>query len=379
MGRRRRVGVIFGGRSGEHEVSLASAYSVMTALDPERFEVVPIGIAKDGRWLLGADAWPTLRQAARLALGPGEEDGQVPRGVLDLADARRDDLVPCDGGRIETTTGGWLRQLDVVFPVLHGTYGEDGTVQGLLELAGVPYVGAGVAGSAVAMDKILCKQILAAAGIPQCRYLAVLRREWETRPEEVAARVDALGYPCFVKPANLGSSVGITKVHHPGELADALDEAARYDRRLIVEEGLQNVREIEISVLGNDDPIASVPGEVIPCREFYDYEAKYLAGESQILIPADLPPEVAQRIAELAVAAFRALDLAGMARIDFFVGRDDYAVYLNEPNTIPGFTPISMYPKMWEASGLPYRELLTRLVDLAIERHEDRARSRTSI
>ncbi|MBI2297647.1 MAG: D-alanine--D-alanine ligase [Armatimonadetes bacterium] len=356
MPERLRVGVIFGGRSGEHEVSLASAC-----------------------WLVGADAWPRLRREARLALGPGEEDGDVPRGTLDVAAARASSLVPAADGAFETTNAGWLQQLDVILPILHGTYGEDGVVQGLLELADVPYVGSGVAGSAVAMDKILAKHVLAAVGVPQAGFLGLTRSRWEAEPDAVRADVAALGYPCFVKPANLGSSVGIRKVHHPAELDAALAEAARFDRRIIVEQGLQDVREIEVSVLGNDEPIASVPGEIVPCNEFYDYEAKYLDGRSEAIIPADLPPAVTAEVQQIALTAYRALDLAGMARIDFFVARGDHRVYLNEGNTIPGFTPISMYPKLWAASGLPYPDLLARLIALALERHQDRSRNATSI
>lgn len=378
MRERLRVGVVFGGRSGEHEVSLASAYSVMTALDPSRYEVVPIGIDKAGRWLVGADAWPRLRREAKLELGPGEEDHQVPRAVLPADSVKDNALVNPADGQLETTPSGWVSALDVIFPVLHGPYGEDGTVQGLLELADVPYVGAGVAGSAVAMDKLLCRQVLAANGIPQVRYLGVLRSEWEGDPESVRERVAELGYPCFAKPANLGSSVGITKVHGPEELDDCLNEAARFDRRIIVEEAVPNPREIELSVLGNDQPIASVPGEVIPCHEFYDYEAKYLAGDSEIRIPAELPEHLVTQLQSLAVQAYQAMDLAGLARVDFLLGPDD-SIYLNEANTIPGFTPISMYPKMWEASGLPYPELLDKLLELAMERHRDKQRSATSI
>ncbi|MCC7495313.1 MAG: D-alanine--D-alanine ligase [Fimbriimonadaceae bacterium] len=375
---RLRVGVLFGGRSGEHEVSLASAYAVMQALDGAGFEVIPIGIDKGGRWLVGGEAWPQLRATAKVAIGPGEETRPVPRGTLPVP-LGGSAVEPVGGGGFVASQGEWLRGLDVIFPVLHGPYGEDGTVQGLLDLLDAPYVGCGVAGSAVCMDKILCKRVLGAAAVPQADYVEVLRSVWERRPDEVRRRVDRLGYPCFVKPANLGSSVGISKVHHAGELDAALDEAARYDRRLLVEEGIEDAHEIEISVLGNDEPVVSVPGEIVPCHEFYDYDAKYLAGESRELIPAPLPPEVTRAIQDAAVKAFVALDCAGMARIDFLVTRGEHRIYLNEVNTIPGFTPISMYPKLWAATGIPFADLCRRLIELALERHADRGRNETSI
>lgn len=372
-----RVGVLFGGRSGEHEVSLASAYAVMRAMDPERFEVVPIGIDKQGRWLVGGDAWARLRGQATVAIGPG--DG-VPCTALGTAPE------PAESSGTELVSTAqvarpveWIQQLDIVFPVLHGTYGEDGTIQGLFEMAGVPYVGAGVTGSALCMDKILAKRVLASAGIPQADFVEVLAADWRATPERVRAQVAELGYPCFVKPANLGSSVGIAKVHGPDELAAALDDAARYDRRLIVEQGLEDVMEIEISVLGNDQPIASVAGEIVPCHEFYDYQAKYLEDGSVAHIPARLPPAVTEQVQTLAVRAYLLLDVAGMARIDFFVTRGDHRVYLNELNTLPGFTPISMYPKLWQASGLEFSDLIERLIELGLRRHRERAELATSI
>ncbi len=265
-----------------------------------------------------------------------------------------------------------MRDLDVLFPVLHGPYGEDGTIQGLLELADIPYVGAGVLASALAMDKAVSKRLLAQAGIPVVPWIAVLRRDWRREPERVAARVEReIGYPCFTKPANLGSSVGITKVHHAGELAAAMDEAARHDRKIVIERGI-DARELEVSVLGNDDPVASVVGEIVPCHEFYDYEAKYVDDRSALLIPAPISPEEAATIQRLAVEAFRLIDAAGMARVDFFLERGTGRIYLNEINTIPGFTAISMYPKLWEASGLSFRDLVTRLIELALERHAER-------
>jgi D-alanine-D-alanine ligase len=270
-----------------------------------------------------------------------------------------------------------VSRLDVVFPILHGPYGEDGTVQGLLELAGLAYVGAGVAASAVGMDKALFKDIMCAHGLPVVPYLVIKRKSWEREPDETLARIEAeLGYDCFVKPANLGSSVGISKAHNRAELRAALDEAARYDRKLVVEVAV-DAREIEISVLGNDEPIASVPGEIVPCNEFYDYSAKYLDGESELLIPAPIPADMSERVQRLAVEAYLAIDCAGMARADFLLDRQTGQVYVNEVNTLPGFTPISMYPKLWEASGVSYTELIDRLIQLALERHADKGRSAT--
>ena len=363
-----RVGVIFGGRSGEHEVSLLSARSVMGAMDREKYEVVPIGITKTGHWVTGDDPLT--------ALSSGDEAGL--RTVALLPDPSWAGLMECDGGA-ETFRAALLARLDVVFPVLHGTYGEDGAIQGLLELADVPYVGAGVLGSALGMDKVAFKSVMQAYGFPIADYLAFKRREWEAEPESVLRRVEArLGYPVFTKPANLGSSVGISKCHDRAELEAGLAEAARYDRKLLVEAAVPAAREIEVSVLGNDEPVASVPGEIVPSREFYSYEAKYLDGKSELLIPAPLPEEVTERVRDLAVRAYRAIDGAGMARVDFLLSGETGELYVNELNTIPGFTEISMYPKLWEASGLPYPQLIDRLIELALERHRDKARSETS-
>ncbi len=375
---RQRVGVMFGGRSGEHEVSLASAFAVMGALDPQRYEVIPIGLDRHGAWLVGGAAWPALRAVAEVAIGPGEETRPTPRGVLDVHPEARM-LATREGGGFQTEPAAWLRQLDVIFPVLHGTYGEDGTLQGLLELCDVPFVGAGVAASALCMDKILCKRVLAGAGIPQVRYRELVRSEWEAARQATLAAAEGIGYPCFVKPANLGSSVGIAKAHDRDELARAIDDACRYDRRVILEQGLEGIHEIEVAVLGNEQPEASVCGEIVPCHEFYDYDAKYLAGESEEIIPSSLPSDVTDQIRELACLAYLALDIAGMARIDFLVSRTTHAIYLNEPNTLPGFTPISMYPKLWAATGLPFDRLIQRLLDLAIERHEQRRRNQVTL
>jgi D-alanine-D-alanine ligase len=352
-----RVGVVFGGRSGEHEVSIASAASIFKHLDRGRYEAIPIRIEKDGRWLLGAKE-PTMLSAAAV-----------------LKDSRTEALEA-----VEPTRAVDRRSIDVVFPVLHGPYGEDGTVQGLLELANVPYVGAGVLGSAVGMDKAVMKKLFAADGLPIVPYLTLLRPDWDRRRDSLTSRVaQELGYPVFVKPANLGSSVGISKARSDAELHEAVALALQYDRKVVVEAAVPSAREIECAVLGNDDPQASVPGEIIPSRDFYDYEAKYLDEGSQLLIPAPLTAAQTAAIQQLAIKAFQAVDGAGMSRVDFLMARETGALYLNEVNTIPGFTTVSMYPKMWEASGLPYAELLDRLIALAIERHADRQGLRTSV
>lgn len=365
--RRVRVGVIFGGRSGEHDVSLRSAQAIMRALRQSCFEVVPIGITRQGRWIASGDPLAELAATSRLPLAPGDET-DAPAAEAPATTA----LVSQSDATLDVAAASWLREIDVVFPVLHGPYGEDGTVQGFFELADLPYVGAGVLTSAVAMDKAVARQLFDHAGLPIAPWLWVLRREWERDPEGVAARIEAeIGFPCFTKPANLGSSVGVVKVHHAGELPAAMDEAARHDRKIVVERGI-DARELEVSVLGNDDPIASVVGEIVPANEFYDYEAKYVDERSRLLIPAPIAPEQAAEIQEIAIRAYRVLDAAGMARVDFLMDRQSGAIYLSEVNTIPGFTAISMYPKLWEASGLSFEALVTRLVELAIERHADR-------
>jgi D-alanine-D-alanine ligase len=366
-----RVGIIFGGRSGEHEVSLASAQSVMDAIDGKKYEVVPIGITKAGQWIASGDPMQALEAGDAAASRPAALLGDPShRGLMRLEDTER---------AIEATR---LAELDVVFPVLHGPYGEDGTVQGLLELAGIPYVGAGVIGSALGLDKAVFKDVMRAHGFPIVDEVLLKRKAWDAGPEEVLDRVEAaLDYPMFTKPANLGSSVGISKCDNRSELAAGLAEAARYDRKLIVEAAVPAAREIEVSVLGNDEPIASLPGEVVPSREFYSYESKYFdAGEdaSELLIPAPLSPELTERVRELAVEVYKAIDCAGMARVDFLLSGETGELVVNEVNTIPGFTSISMYPKLWEATGIPYSELIDRLIELAIERYEDKARSETS-
>ncbi|MBA2453335.1 MAG: D-alanine--D-alanine ligase [Chloroflexia bacterium] len=366
---RPRVGVVFGGRSAEHDVSLRSAMTVMAALEAAGHEVVPIGISRAGLWLTDGDPMAQLQASSPLfALGDGgaHTPGSVIHKIEELALRTRGDdrqgVVPA---------GAWSGDIDVIFPVLHGPMGEDGTVQGLFELAGLPYVGAGVTSSALSMDKALAKQLLAQAGIPQVPWLTVLRKEWTRFPDKVADDVEReLGYPCFVKPSGLGSSVGVSRVGSRSELPAAMAEAGRHDRKIVIEQNA-DARELEVSVLGNDEPIASVVGEIKPGAEFYDYEAKYVDDTSEIVIPAEIPEAVADEVRELAVRAYRALDCAGMARVDFFLGRENGRVLLNEINTIPGFTSISMYPMLWEATGVPLPELVSRLVGFAIERHED--------
>ncbi len=364
-----RIGVLFGGKSGEHEVSLLSARSVIDALESTgKYEVVPIGITRSGRWVVRPDALALLSSMTTLQL-PGAETASAEERDASAAALRPDSgdapLVRIEDGNLAP------EPLDVVFPVLHGPRGEDGTIQGFLELAGIPYVGCGVAASAVAMDKALAKSILQAEGLPVVDGITVRAHEWNAAPEEVIERAGKIGFPCFVKPANMGSSVGITRATDEAGLRRGLDEAARYDTRIIVERAI-DAREIECSVLGNDDPRASVPGEVVPSGEFYDYRAKYLDEASELKIPAPIDEETTRAVQELAVRAFRALDGAGMARVDFLLERDGGRLFVNELNTIPGFTAISMYSKLWEASGLSYTDLVDELVRLAIERHDTR-------
>ena len=349
MAKKLRVAVIFGGRSGEHEVSLMSARSVLSVLDPARYEVTQIGITHEGKWLTGGDVIGMFEQNKL----DGLEPFVLSPDPSDSADAP-----------------------DVFFPVLHGTFGEDGTIQGLFELADVAYVGAGVTGSSVGMDKGVFKEVMRANGIPVIESVLVRRSEIEKDMNAVIERVEALDvYPFFTKPANLGSSVGVTKCHNRSDLQEGLMEAASFDRRVLIERGVGNAREIEVSVLGNDDPVASVCGEVLPSREFYSYESKYLDGTSGLEIPAHLPHETAEQIRAYAVHAYALIDCAGMARVDFFVEKDTNKVYLNELNSIPGFTTISMYPKLWQASGLPYAALVDRLIELALQRKAERDRT----
>jgi D-alanine-D-alanine ligase len=368
-----RVGVVFGGRSGEHEVSLASAASVIAALERGGHHVVPIGIARDGRWVVGGDPLRALAAEARIALPAGDSTGDVKKALADRAEAR---LASTETALARTEPAGGLpaelrHALDVVMIMLHGPYGEDGTIQGLFELADLPYVGAGVLASAIGMDKVAMKAAFRACGLPTVEYLVVMRRDWRRDPAAVRRQVaDAIGFPCFVKPSNLGSSVGISKVRDAGALQAALDEAARHDRKILVERAVVG-REVEVSVLGNDDPVASLPGEIRYASEWYDYATKYADGQAQVVVPAPIGPELTRRVQELGIAAFRAIDCAGMARVDFFI--EPNQVLVNEINTIPGFTSTSGYARMWEASGLDYVSLIDRLLQLALERHREKS------
>jgi D-alanine-D-alanine ligase len=360
--KRLRVGILFGGRSGEHEVSLASAASVVRSLDPEKYEAVPIGISKDGRWLAGAGAQKMLPEVLK--------SGQ--RVVLP-ADPNAAALMPMG------ESGGGALRVDVVFPVLHGTFGEDGTIQGLLDLAGLPYVGAGVLASSVGMDKDVQKRLFQHAKLPVVDFVAVPRSDWEKHPDAaLRAITKKLKFPMFVKPATLGSSVGMTKVKKRNELPAAMDLAAEYAQKVLAEQAIRG-REIEVSVLGNEDAKASVPGEIVPHREFYDYTAKYLEEGTKLLIPAKLTKSQVKKFQEFAVRAFHAIECAGMARVDFFLEKRTGKIYVNEINTIPGFTSISMYPKLWEASGVSYQELIDRLIELALAQHNEKARTKYSI
>jgi D-alanine-D-alanine ligase len=357
-----KVGVIFGGRSGEHEVSLRSAESVINAIDKSKYDVVPIGITKDGRWLISGNAAALLPQAV-MASDHHEQ-------VAIIGDPTRQGLTRLDLGVSEP--------LDLVIPVLHGTYGEDGTIQGLLEMACVPYVGCGVLASATGMDKVVMKQLFTHAGLTVTDYDWFLRSSWEDSPGVIIDRVGAtLGFPVFVKPANLGSSVGISKAKNHAELIESIDDAARYDRRIIVERAVDG-REIEVSILGNEHPVASLPGEIITGHDFYDYEDKYVDSASRTEVPARLPQDVIEQIQRNAIVAFQSIDGSGLARVDFFIERDTSRIIINEINTMPGFTSISMYAKMWEASGISYTDLIDRLIQLALERHRDKSRNLTS-
>jgi D-alanine-D-alanine ligase len=384
MEKRLRVGILFGGRSGEHEVSLLSAASILKSIDREKFDVMPIGITKEGRWLAAAEAHELLEgnggeAAQKLRAG----DPETTPGAKLLHEGIPTLMAPEPGRStvLEHTKGRGGKPLDVVFPVLHGTFGEDGTIQGLFELAGIAYVGSGVLGSSAGMDKDVMKRLFAQAGLPIVKHVTVLRADWENTPRKSIAKIEAaLKYPLFVKPANLGSSVGISKAHDRKELGPALTLASRYDRKLVIEEGVggqkSRARELEVAVLGNDSPKASVVGEIIPGKEFYDYEAKYLSEGSVPVIPAKLTRAQAKQVREMAVAAFRACDLSGLARVDFLMepgGKQ--RLFLNEVNTMPGFTRISMYPKLWEASGVTYRSLITNLIELALERFEEKSRT----
>jgi D-alanine-D-alanine ligase len=396
-----RVGILFGGRSGEHEISLLSAASVFNAIDKSKYEVVPIGITKQGRWVTSADAERLLSgksagEGARSTQGhlrAGDPETTSSAAILAVGEAV---IVPPEPQRSGTSMTPFQSDaaltrrssdrainVDIIFPVLHGTFGEDGTVQGLLELADIAYVGAGVLGSAAGMDKDIMKSLFRAAGLPIVKHVTVLRGDWEQEPKKVRTTIEKqLKYPVFVKPANLGSSVGISKVHDRSELGPAIDEAAKFDRKIVIEQGVggkkQKAREIECSVLGNDDPEASLPGEIIPGKEFYDYTAKYLDEGSELVIPAKLTKTEIKNVQRLAIAAFKAVDCSGLARVDFLMEPKTRKLYLNEINTMPGFTSISMYPKMWAATGVSYSDLIGRLLQLGLERHEDKKKNQYS-
>jgi len=386
--KRLRIGVVYGGRSSEHEVSLASAASIFAHLDRERYDPVPIRIERDGRWSL-VDRPPVIASAAEAieaARGDRARPLRAAREVHLVASPGEETMLTLDrnldGDGRDTADRAIISalSLDVIFPIVHGPYGEDGTLQGLLELANVPYVGAGVLTAAVGMDKAVMKVLFAAAGLPIVRHEVVYRRAWRADPAAVATRLGKqLAFPMFVKPANLGSSVGISRVAAPDALGPAIDVAAQFDRKVVVEEAVAPCREIECAVLGNDEPEASLPGEIIPAGDFYDYEAKYLDDRSQTVVPASLPATRRTEIQRLAIAAFRAIDGTGMARVDFLLDTEDDRVFVNEINTHPGFTTISMFAKMWDASGVSYPELLDRLISLAIERHQEKQQTRTSL
>jgi D-alanine-D-alanine ligase len=392
-----RVGILFGGRSGEHEVSLLSAASVLNAIDKDKYEVVPIGITKDGRWLTAGDAENLLQGKLVLEarqLRAGDPETTPAAAVLARGESvvvppepvhRQSGLVPFQtDAALTRRASDRAINVDVIFPVLHGTFGEDGTIQGLLELADLAYVGAGVLGSAAGMDKDIMKSLFIAAGLPIVKHVTILRSAWEKDPKKVQKFVESkLKYPVFVKPANLGSSVGISKAHDRKELGPAIEEAAKFDRKIVIEQGVggkkNKAREIECSVLGNDEPVASIPGEIVPVKEFYDYNAKYLDEGSELIIPAKLTKAETKRVQELAVQCFKAVDCSGLARVDFLMepGKNP-KIYLNEINTMPGFTSISMYPKLWAASGLAYADLIDRLIELGLERHADKKKNQYS-
>ena len=389
-----KVGILFGGRSGEHEVSLLSAASVLNAINKTKYEVVPIGITKEGRWLTAEHAERLLKGNAAATpethLRAGDPEATPGAAVLATGESV---IVPPEPIRRNAGLAPFQTDLrrasdrainvDVIFPVLHGTFGEDGTIQGLLELADIAYVGAGVLGSSAGMDKDIMKSLFRAAGLPIVKHVTLLRSQFEREPKKVQKLVESkLKYPVFVKPANLGSSVGISKAHDRKELGPAIAEAARFDRKIVVEEGVggkrNKAREIECAVLGNDDPQASIAGEIVPCKEFYDYDAKYLSEGSEAVIPAKLTTTEMKTVQKLAIAAFQAVDCTGLARVDFLMDPKSRKMFVNEINTMPGFTAISMYPKMWMASGLSYPDLIDRLIQLGIERHEDKKRNQYS-
>ncbi|MBA4548681.1 D-alanine--D-alanine ligase [Thermoactinomyces intermedius] len=361
MEKKVRVAVLFGGRSGEHEVSLNSAASVIQAIDRNQYEVIPVWISHEGQWHFGEKAIPAIA-------------GLLEKEVCEQLQTHLPALVSKGSGTLPAFAP---HEVDVVFPVLHGTYGEDGTIQGMLEMAQIPYVGAGVLASAVGMDKVLAKKVFEQEGLPQGKYVYFLKSELKKDIQRVIEKVEQeLGYPCFVKPANLGSSVGISKAKDREALVEALQLAAQYDRKVIVEEYIP-AHEVEVAVLGNDEPQASMPGEIVSSNEFYDYKAKYIDGKSVMRIPAELPEETTGKVRQLAIQAYKAIDCSGLARVDFFIRKDNGRVLINEINTMPGFTPYSMYPKLWEHSGVSYPELISKLIELALQRYEEKSNLKT--
>lgn len=379
MKKKIRVGMIYGGKSGEHNVSLATAKAVIGEFDFSKYEVFPFYITKQGEWRAGGQLLSPVGDVQQLTFADGNVVGENSRALTPLfgslsgaGEGKTVTVSGIGGGAITNPADVGTPDVDVVFPLLHGTFGEDGTIQGMFEMLNIPYVGAGVLASAVGMDKVTMKKMFAAEGLPQCVYRHFTRKQWERDRSYFLMEIEvSLGYPCFVKPANLGSSVGVSKARNRKELIEAVREAFVYDRKVIVEEFV-NAREIEVSVLGNDSPRASVPGEISSSSEFYDYKAKYVDGKSVMTIPADIPPETAESLREMAVRAFLAIDGSGLSRVDFFLGREDGKLLINEINTLPGFTPFSMYPLLWKETGLSYRELLDELIRLALERHEEK-------
>ena len=365
-----RVGIIFGGKSGEHEVSYCSAVSIIEAIDKEKYEIVPIGITKKGKWI--------SPEESTLALDSGKIEGKSTMVLLNDFSTKSLVKIKCNSNKNRNKS--FIKSdIDVIFPVLHGPFGEDGTIQGMLELADIPYVGAGVAASAISMDKELMKTIFKQKGLPVLDWVSIKRKDWYNQTDTLLDMInEKITYPLFVKPTNLGSSVGITKVHKKDELKEAIDLAASYDRKILIEKGIEDAREIECSILGNDEPQASVIGEVIPAGEFYDYQSKYLDERTRLAIPAQLPKKLSEEIQRIAILAFNAVDAAGMARVDFLISKKTEKIYLNEINTIPGFTKVSMYPRLWEASGLTYPDLIDKLIQLALERYHDKNKNTIS-
>lgn len=358
-----KIGVIFGGRSGEHEVSLVSADSIMKALNKKKYKIIPIGITKEGEWVSGPRVLDYLKK--------GKKPPDYYKKII-LPDPKKRALFAYRKGIIKELS------LDVVFPVLHGPYGEDGTIQGLLELANIPYVGAGVLASALGMDKVIQKKLFKEAGLPVVKFLYFTQKEWLKNKNKIIKEIDQkLGFPCFTKPANLGSSVGISKIHFKKELEKGIKIALKYDRKIIVEKAVRKAREVELSVLGNNEPWVSIPGEIIPSREFYDYNAKYVDDASELIIPAPLPKVIVKKLQNFALKAYKIIDCSGMARVDFLIEKKTNKIYLSEVNTIPGFTAISMYPKLWEASGLSYPRLIEKLIKLALEKHREKSKLAT--